>query len=58
MAETKITNGDKIRNMTNEEIVDLLYADRCNCCVYAYEGCVTHSCREGLTKYLNQEATV
>jgi hypothetical protein len=58
MAKKKITNGDKIRQMTNEELIGFVYADRCNWCAYVYEGCKTHSCREGQTEYLNQEANI
>ena len=48
-----ITNGDRFRAMTNEELVEFLACKEC-----AYDGnCRGRSCTAGILKYLNQEVT-
>lgn len=47
------TNGDRIRNMTDEELVDVL---RCKCCAFHnMPECETIDCKEGHMLWLKQE---
>ena len=55
MAETKITNGDRIRKMTNEELAEMLHKGYCENCAYRQDDCTDITCEEGILEYLNQE---
>jgi len=57
MAETKITNGDKIRTMTNEEIANMIKEGTCANCAYRQDDCTDITCEEGILEYLNQEVS-
>ena len=50
------TNGDRIRQMTDEELADKL-TDKCAVCAYHYAECETKFCLcvEGVLKWLKQE---
>lgn len=49
------TNGDKIRAMTDEELVDVL---RCNCCAFHnMPECASIDCKEGHMIWLKQEVS-
>ena len=52
-----ITNGDKIRAMTNEEIANMIKEGTCANCAYRQDDCTDITCEEGILEYLNQEAT-
>lgn len=54
-----MANGDKIRQMSNEELANEI-VDDCNYCKYMYDGiCDTDPigliCREGIKAYLDKE---
>jgi hypothetical protein len=50
-----MTNGDKIRAMTDEELVDVL---RCNCCAFHnMPECASIDCKEGHMIWLKQEVS-
>ena len=56
----RMTNGDRIRQMSNEELVeDILNSDFCSCdlCIYECSGreCVENACKEGIKAYLESE---
>lgn len=52
-----ITNGERIRQMTDEELVELIFTGYgCNMCVYENLNPCSTCCKEGLTKWLKQEA--
>lgn len=53
-----MTNGDKIRGMSNEELAEFIRdkVSICFCCVYDGKGeCVTRECKEGIKSYLDME---
>ena len=51
--ERKMTNGDRIRAMTNEELVGILY---CNQCIYrGMPECEQTDCEYGILAWLKQE---
>lgn len=52
----KLTNGDRFRAMTNEELAEELRGN-CNHCALLREPCSGCECDEGILAYLNQEAT-
>ena len=53
-AESRVkTNGDKIRQMNNEELAKLM-SHECMCCMQG-EYCET-SCKEGIKAFLDEEA--
>lgn len=54
----KMTNYEKIKNMTFEEMVGLIRCEGvCNYCIYADDdNCKGLKCQEGVTAWLNQEA--
>ena len=57
--EVKMTNEDKINNMTNAELLLYMYSNnKCESCIYYKEGgfCLWR-CNEGVTKWLKQTAT-
>jgi hypothetical protein len=50
-----MTNGDKIRQMSNEEIAELLNSG-CRACIYQKDGeCWWKTCEEGIKAYLDME---
>lgn len=52
---SSITNGDRLRAMSDEELADwLTYFDRCEHC--AYEGHCTSKCIGGIKNWLKQPA--
>ena len=53
MPKQKISNGDRIRQMTDEELVDIL---SCNQCVYqGMPECEPNDCKYGVLAWLKQE---
>ncbi len=53
-----MTNGDKIRQMSNEELAEFIRdkVSNCYCCAYDdMNGCATHGCKEGIKSYLDME---
>ena len=54
-----MTNGDKIRQMSNEEIAEYLDFNRkivsCDMCVYVEEEECDYKCKEGIKAYLDME---
>ena len=51
-----MTNGDRIRQMTDEELADKL-TDKCAVCAYRYSECEKEFClcEKGVLKWLKQE---
>lgn len=49
-----MTNGDKIRAMTDEELADVMQG-QCACCAYQLTGCTEKECKDGAYKWLKQE---
>ena len=51
-----VTNGDKIRAMSDEELA--CYIRQCACCEYEHDGekCVLDNCTDGIVKWLKKEA--
>ena len=52
--ECQITNADKIRQMTDEELADVLQG-QCACCAYQLTGCTERKCKDGVYEWLKQE---
>lgn len=52
LKEKKLTNGDLIRSMTDEELVDNIYID----CPRIFRNCDKKTCRECKIEYLRREA--
>ena len=53
-----MTNGDRIRQMSNEELAEFIRdkVSNCYCCAYDdMNGCETHLCIEGIKAYLDME---
>lgn len=55
-----MTNGDKIRAMSNEELADsILNTNICYCdyCIYDCNGreCMENTCKKGIKAYLESE---
>lgn len=52
-----MTNGDRIRQMADEELADIL-SDKCASCDYQYGRCDSEYCicREGVLVWLKKEA--
>ena len=61
-AQTKMriktmTNLDRIKNMTLDEMAELLDTKACKCCAYySTPPCGFKDCRDGIKKWLEQEA--
>ena len=61
-AQTKMriktmTNLDRIKNMTLDEMAELLGTKACECCAYrSLPPCGFKSCKDGIKKWLEQEA--
>lgn len=52
-----MTNFERIRNMTTEEMATLLESAACQCCAYCHlVPCSFKSCKDGIKKWLEQEA--
>lgn len=51
-----MTNGDRIRNMSNEELAEML-SGNCTYCIWhlQIEGKCGSSCEEGIKAYLESE---
>lgn len=51
-----MTNGDRIRAMSNEELADMFY-DKCECCIFepTSKACLGSLCKEGIKAYLESE---
>lgn len=47
-----MTNGDRIRQMSNEELVELL---DCDFCIYKDKTYCHNECEEGIKAYLESE---
>ena len=58
MEEEKMTNYEKIKNLTLEEMIEFVHCEgACNYCIYADDDdCKGLKCREGIREWLNQEA--
>ena len=53
-----MTNGDKIRQMSNEELAEKINNEPCSCDLWAYNGttnCHLDDCEEGIKAYLDME---
>lgn len=52
-----MTNAERIRNMTIEELLDFLCESKCDHCVFLDDpvGCDDHPCKIGYLKWLNEE---
>lgn len=50
-----ITNGDRVRSMTDEQLIDLLHGDPCKSCAYESGRCDDKSCRDGSLAWLKLE---
>ena len=55
----KMTNADKIRSMTDEQLADWImrYVEPCSLCIYHRNGCapVGSGCEDGRLLWLKQE---
>ena len=52
-----MTNLDRIKNMTLDEMAELLDTKACKCCAYySTPPCGFKDCRDGIKKWLEQEA--
>lgn len=49
-----MTNGDKIRAMSDEELADVMQG-QCTCCAYQLTGCTEKECKDGVYEWLKQE---
>ena len=51
-----MTNGEKIRNMDDEQLAELIH--KCACCEYVHDGkkCAIDNCTAGIVKWLQKEA--
>lgn len=52
--EVYMTNADKIRQMTDEELANVLQG-QCACCAYQLTGCTEKECKKGAYEWLTQE---
>ena len=50
-----MTNGDRIRQMTDEQIAGLLHCGECAYRNSDAETCERYDCKEGILKWLKQE---
>ena len=53
-----MTNEEKIKSMTREQLAAFLYGIyECVCCAYVYGCCnETNKCKEGILKWLEERA--
>ena len=49
-----MTNGDRIRQMSNEELAEVI-RHGCSCCIFREDVCNVESCEEGIKAYLESE---
>lgn len=54
--ESPKSNGDRIRQMTDEELADVLQG-QCACCAYQLTGCTEKECKDGAYEWLKQEVS-
>lgn len=56
-----MTNGDRIRKMTDEELAEMfdIYEidEVCNCCAYHHNNSCHNRCYAGILEWLKQEAS-
>lgn len=52
-----MTNADRIRTMSDEELAMELHKPRCKHCICIHNAtaCLTSSCKQGILEWLNQE---
>lgn len=50
------TNSDRIRQMTDEELADIMQG-QCACCAYQLTGCTEKECKDGAYEWLKQEVS-
>ena len=53
----KISNADRIRQMTDEELADIIELSDCENCPYWHNNCGARMCRDGFLKWLKQEVS-
>ena len=51
-----MTNGDKLRRMTDEELAEMLQLNDCENCPEYYHNCGARMCRQAFLAWLKQEA--
>lgn len=51
-----MTNGDRIRHMSDEELADVMQG-QCACCAYQLTGCTEKECKDGAYEWLKQEVS-
>ena len=49
-----MTNGDRIRQMSNEELANAL-GNNCDWCTYEDKICTNRDCKVGILEYIEQE---
>lgn len=54
ISEKTRTNADRIRQMTDEELADVMQG-QCACCAYQLSGCTEKECKDGAYEWLKQE---
>ena len=54
--ETPKTNGDRVRAMSDEELINFYFGGCNETCIYDGNSCTDAMCREGMRKWLKQEA--
>lgn len=53
-----MTKADKIRQMSNEELIEwLIESNDCCYCIYSGFDCSDNMCRDGIRKYLEAEVS-
>lgn len=52
-----MTNADRIRQMTVEELADVMQG-QCACCAYQLTGCTEKECKDGAYEWLKQDAQI
>ena len=55
-SETPKTNGDRVRAMSDEELINFYFGGCNETCIYDGNSCTDAMCREGMRKWLKQEA--
>lgn len=52
-----MTNADRIRAMSDEELAMELHKPRCKNCIHIHNAkdCLTSSCKQGILEWLKQE---
>lgn len=49
-----MTNADKLRQMTDWELADIMQG-QCTCCAYQLTECAERGCKDGVYEWLKQE---